>query len=106
MNILYSGKYRVIFFTIINLYFIVWIELFAKGNYMGKIFDCASDACDGSVDANDFTALQTGGCSISKLAFACGKCRRLHDCDGALRNAPDNSPLFFRDGKVVKDNSV
>lgn len=70
---------------------------------MAEIFKCKEPGCGGSVDANDFAALRTGGCSISSLAYACQKCHRLHRDDGELVFAADGQALFVNPfGKVVK----
>ncbi len=70
---------------------------------MAKLFDCREKGCGGAVDANDFVILQVGGCSISSLAYACGKCSRLHRDDGTLISARDGKRLFRKDGKAVKE---
>jgi hypothetical protein len=73
---------------------------------MARIFECGNMECEGVVDANDFTVLQVGGCAISTLAFACSKCRQLHTSDGGFKFARDGSPLYLRDGKVVKEQAT
>jgi hypothetical protein len=82
--------------------FAVWASLSERRITMAKIFDCKEPGCDGAVDANDFVVLQTGGCSISSLGYACAKCGRLHEYDGTLFNSRDGQKLFSENGKAVK----
>jgi uncharacterized Fe-S cluster-containing MiaB family protein len=66
---------------------------------------CKENCCDGHINANNFTILQVGGCSISSLAYYCDKCGRLHRWNGCKPITTEKGfKLFYENGNVaIKD---
>lgn len=64
--------------------------------------ECKENGCDGHIDANHFTTLQVGGCSISSLAFYCDRCGRLHRWNGCEPIiTKEGFKLFYENGRTV-----
>lgn len=69
---------------------------------MDKERQCKEEGCVGTINANDFVILHSGGCATSSLAFYCCACGRLHWWNEAEPISNKfGQKLFYESGKIV-----